>query len=429
MNLDILHYHLQPGGVTRIIQSQVKALEGAASVDGMKLLVGSVPQAGAFLSTEVIVEPSLEYLPESWTAGKYRSEAAHIPEILSSHIDEADVVHAHNPTLGKNPLLTYALSEMVRRGQRLFYHCHDFAEERPDRIGFLSRVLGEYLGCDPASAMYPDSPSCLFGVLNSRDLGFLRSRGIPKNRVYLLPNPVWFSPEELSLNPRECRRKICSRFALPPEREIMLYPVRAIRRKNIGELILLSRLFAGRSSWLITMAPRNPAEQEEYGRWKAFAERIRAPVVFEAGARLPFPVLMRGADRIVTTSRREGFGMSYLESWLFGKPVAGRNIPYVTRDFIEEGLVLDRLYNRLPMGSPEEDFGDLEPSEQRKRILRLEDLGSRVPGFAAEIEEVFFGDISPVTVSHNRKIVRERYGLEGYGSRLDRIYQRMSRRA
>jgi len=430
MNLDILHYHLQPGGVTRIIESQITALKDDPRINALRLVVGSAPNGTAHASVRLVVEPALDYLPEDWPAERYRSEAARLEDFFGSRLGAAEIVHAHNPTLGKNPLLTYALSRMAESGQALFYHCHDFAERRPDRSDFLTRVLGDCLGRDPKTVTYPHAPMCRFGVLNSRDFGFLLGLGIARARVHFLPNPVQFQEEDLSLDPKESRDRICRRFGLPEESTIFLYPVRVIRRKNIGELILFSRLFAGRACWLVTMAPHNPREKDEYERWKAFVHETRAPVVFEAGSKLPFPVLMSGSDRIVTTSVQEGFGMSYLESWLFGKPVVGRNIDYVTRDFVEEGLVLDHLYDRIPVKTEkgEQDFSVLQPAEQRKLILRTSE-GGRTPSGIAEmpgLHRALFGETSDATLAHNRDIVRDKYSLESYGKRLTGIYEKLS---
>ena len=139
---------------------------------------------------------------------------------------------------------------------------------------------------------------------------------------------------------------------------------------------------------------------------------------------------MNGADRIVTTSRREGFGMSFLESWLFGKPVVGRNIGYVTQDFKEEGLVLENLYDKLPVETPEgaRDFAELEPEGQRRVIRRLMGSSEERGKLLAEtgIRELLFRKVSADARKHNRAIIEEKYSLESYGKRLARVYEAMS---
>ena len=50
---------------------------------------------------------------------------------------------------------------------------------------------------------------------------------------------------------------------------------------------------------------------------------------------------------MVTTSVAEGFGLAFLEPWLAGKPLLGRDLPEITEDFKENGVVLDALYSSL----------------------------------------------------------------------------------
>jgi hypothetical protein len=49
----------------------------------------------------------------------------------------------------------------------------------------------------------------------------------------------------------------------------------------------------------------------------------------------------------MTTSIAEGFGLAFLESWLMGRSLAGRNLPEITSDFSEAGVDLTPLYDRL----------------------------------------------------------------------------------
>ena len=39
------------------------------------------------------------------------------------------------------------------------------------------------------------------------------------------------------------------------------------------------------------------------------------------------------AKAIVSTSVAEGFGLGFLEPWIFGKGLCGRDIPEITSDF------------------------------------------------------------------------------------------------
>ncbi len=433
MNLVVGHYHLQPGGVTRIIQSQLAAVVGSGLFQNVTLVSGFMPDGfAADLPTgplELTVHAKLDYLAADVTKEQCRAYARDIRGFLESHLRRDDILHFHNPILGKNPVLTHVLFQLAREGYRLFYHCHDFAEDREVNFAFLERVIGGFFGLDTRTVLYPVSDSCLFGVLNSRDYERLVGSGIEARRIRFLPNPVSFPDTSGGGDRLACRRVVCDRLGIPADRSLFLYPVRVIRRKNIGELILLASLFSDRAAWLVTLAPHNPVEREFYVQWRRFNEQIGSPVHFEAGHELEFATLMQAADRIVTTSRQEGFGMTYLEPWTFGKPVVGRDIPYVTRDFTREGLALESLYRSLPVSEEgHTDFGDLPDERQRRFIERIRGDERLRRSFIKRtgIESVLFGDIPADSVRRNREIVEHKFSLEGYESRLRSIYQDLS---
>ena len=52
-------------------------------------------------------------------------------------------------------------------------------------------------------------------------------------------------------------------------------------------------------------------------------------------------------ESVVTTSVVEGFGLAYHEGWLAGKPVLGRRIDEIVRDFEDNGMRFDHMYERL----------------------------------------------------------------------------------
>jgi hypothetical protein len=50
---------------------------------------------------------------------------------------------------------------------------------------------------------------------------------------------------------------------------------------------------------------------------------------------------------VITTSVGEGFGLAFLEPWLAGRPLRGRDLPPITADFRAAGVALPGLYERL----------------------------------------------------------------------------------
>jgi hypothetical protein len=66
---------------------------------------------------------------------------------------------------------------------------------------------------------------------------------------------------------------------------------------------------------------------------------------------------LAAAACVLTTSVAEGFGMAYVESLLDGLPLLGRDLPEITRDFVDQGLAFPGLYQalRVPISWIDED--------------------------------------------------------------------------
>lgn len=427
MKLFIFHHHLQTGGVTRVIRSHVAAVRAAACASEVVLLSGRPLPDGDFGADAAIVDPAWDYLDPDTPAETIRRRFDDVRNSLQRHVHPGDVLHVHNSNLGKNPAVTAALPGLAEQGVYLFLHCHDFAEDRPADLAFMERAF-EALGVDSiGGVMYPDRPHVLFGVLNTADRARLLDRGIAPQRVYWLPNPVALPPPP-DYSAEECRLRICEQLALDPALPVLLYPVRAIARKNVGEFILFAALFGDRAHWLVTRSPENPREKPEFERWCRFARDSGANVLFDVGRKADFALLLQAADRIVTTSVREGFGMTFLEPWVFGKPVVGRDLPRVTRDFLDSGLILNHLYDSLPIDDRGTDFASLSPAAQRAWIRERVDArraGRRSPGDLA-VESVLFAEIPRQEVLHNRTLIETTYSIPAYGQKLRRVYRALS---
>jgi glycosyltransferase involved in cell wall biosynthesis len=375
MNITLTHYHLRPGGVTQVMLHQARALQAAG--EDVLVLSGEAPVHGdEWDGIAVAVVPGLHYdrfrrgagamdgavttaCPSSadrveFAAGKlHRHNPAGRPDcgalalemaraIRSRWRRGADIVHVHNPLIRKNSLLTGALFALAGTMPLLLQN-HDLAEDfRPDVYS-----VGEY----------PEN--CHYAVINSRDYRFLLEAGLKSEGLHLLPNEV----RTLTVSP-----------GLPRTR--YLYPVRGIRRKNIGEMLLFSlfcRSFrstggpgSGGSRQNLTVALTQPPTTEQdapvYRRWKALAGELDLPVEFETGMGVPFSDVMGTALAVITTSIKEGFGFSFLEPWTAGLAVTGRRIDYVCRDFEEAGLRFDSLYTGLNIPA---DYA--EPERLRKK--------------------------------------------------------------
>lgn len=432
MKVIIFHHHLRGGGVTRIIESQIKSLLlSAMNKEAVSVLSGSVPHDEKIPGISYTVAPELQYLYREEVDSKDLDKTLErISHIFRSAVTREDILHIHNYGLGKNPLVTYVIYLMALDGYRIFNHCHDFAEDRPDNIAFLEEVISGYFGTPVKEVLYPKRNNFFYGVINRTDLERIVSAGVPEKLVSYLPNPV--DPEEFSPALKlksEMRKKVRKILSVVPEKRLVTYPVRVIRRKNIQEVLLLAILFREEITFAITLAPENPVEVEYYRYWRRFSEQHNLPVLFDVAEKVDFRELITGSDFCITTSTMEGFGMTFLEPWLTDTPVIGRNLPSVTRDFSNAGVVFSGLYNAITVQSyNNRDFKDLSKEECSlilKEFISSFEKRKQFLNDNPDLTTLFF-DIPIETIQQNRLTISERYSLKNYGTRLIELYKRLS---
>ncbi len=453
LRIAIVHYHLRAGGVTSVIKQAV------ASLRAHKVRVAVL--AGSELPPD---------MPGAAVDGVNYADSSRppcTPKDLVDRLDEAaaealggppDVWHIHNHSLGKNSVFTEGVFLMAERGRRLLLQIHDFPEDgRPANYRDLLNAVGRG---DPGllgARLYPQAPHVLYAVLNNRDAQFLREAGCPADHVCLLPNAV---SGKAPRDPLEA----------PSEDGLFLYPTRAIRRKNMGEFILWAACEPG-ARFAATLAPTNPSDLVVYRRWKEFAASCGLPVAFEAGldGKVPFHDLLKSARAIVTTSVAEGFGLAFLEPWLAGRPLAGRDLPEMTEGFKKEGMSFPSLYSRVrvPVGwfgldvlRRKIESGLAQMMSSYGRMPRAGDLDSAVAAAAAD-ELVDFGrldeelqerviqkvrgspalraainppNLEPASssaniIEANRRVVEQLHGAAPYGVRLMESYRSLMGRA
>lgn len=348
MQIGLVHYHLLQGGVTTVLLQQARMLRRA----GHEVVIFT-GQKGKGLSDIPIVEiPGLGYegtlhegvapqIAEEEKGSSVQKEvsaedlAQQLEMAIAGAFSSIDVLHVHNPLLRKNRQLLPTLALLKERGIPLFLQIHDFAEDfRPDVYAF--------------SVAYPDDSH--YGVINSRDYSFMIRAGGLREGIHLVPNvvvPIQSSPSG------------GARY----ERDLFLYPVRGIRRKNLGEALLLSLFLPRGTKLAITLPPTSARDEPIYQSWKQLAQELHLPVEFEVGLHHPLPELYGRARAIITTSVKEGFGFCFLEPWTAGRAVIGRRIDYVCSDFEKEGLQFPDLYESIDI-----PFAYIPPVILRKKI-------------------------------------------------------------
>lgn len=488
LNLVILHYHLNRGGVTSVIRNQIQAIVD----DGpgiQKILVLHGPGTDGWADGEIPIgshandgdggrktmswrkngplSPWIEF--KELEALGYQDNGSADPKLaqtISSVLRgnrfgrEETIIHVHNHNLGKNNFLLPAISTLADQGYRLLLQIHDFAEDlRPENYARIKRFCRENQ-LPVTETVYPSDPRILYACLNRRDQNLLREFRGPAARCQLLPNPVCLEQPQDCMDLDGTKRTIGNALKLDIDKPIVLYPVRAIRRKNIAEAILFSAVYRD-VQLLITLPAKSPEETPQYLANRTLAKELDLPVIFEAGLQgVTFSDLVSVADRILTTSVAEGFGMVFLECWLQGKTLIGRNLPSITGDFVEQGLDLSGLYERVAIPADwisvqEEiqaqqqllnkiasqfelseipqiqhlgfndcqlvDFGRLRHRTQTQIIRKVR----YKPGLTTEITRLnprfSLGQNCPDRLKHNARIVQENYSAHSFAARYRKV--------
>lgn len=359
LKIAVVHYHFKPGGVTRVTQATLIGFRSVAPDIQFGFISG--PPAYSQKSSDAICLDGLDYT---------ESEQKVDPETLYFSLIGAardlfgglpDVWHIHNHSLGKNKAFAGVVQRLAADGRPILLHIHDFAEDgRPSNYAHIRE------GLESSEDLYPLGEHIHYGLLNGRDFSIMQSAGVPSKNIHLLPNPIP-SPNQINDSVASDLSQICKRPKL------LLYPVRALQRKNFGELAFWSAL-APKDTWFAnTLGPSNPNYRPSFERWIGKAKSWDLPLVFELATQTDasFDQIIARANAMITTSVAEGFGLGFLEPWTFDKAVLGRDLPEITQDFKNNGIHLDHLYPRLDIPVDFlEDFAALK-AETRLRFSNL----------------------------------------------------------
>lgn len=435
MKIAYLHYHLKTGGVTTVIKQQVSVLKDDCDT---LVISGAAPESE--FPADVCVVNGAGYTAK-WDGEGTPSDVAEkiIKAIYSRWPDGCDILHVHNPVLAKNRYFLTILKILQKKGVRLFLQIHDFAEDGR-----------------PASYFQEEYPSdCHYGVINSRDYDILLHAGLHKDGLHNLFNMVKTLD---SVSPSENKSE-----------SYILYPVRAIRRKNIGEAILISLFLKNREKLMVTLPPNSEQDIRSHNGWKRFVLDNKLDVEFDASSRYNFIELVANAKFILTTSITEGFGFSFSEPWTAWKNLWGRKIPDICADFERNGVIFPDFYSHLHVpldwvgknaffekwtscirenltlfGMNENelgmnawfdkmtkhhciDFGILNEYFQKKVLVHI----IRANDALSEMKRInpFLSDLNPMVpesvIEGNNEAIRENYSTKKYRMALLRTYDKI----
>lgn len=415
MHIVLIHYHLKTGGVTSVIEKQVKGL--LTSKHEVTVLTGYINSDSPLLTPrcKVIVEPLFNYLDTPRSTEEYLHIHATISDTIKKTVHEDTVIYIHNGNMCKNSILTYIIYRLVKAGTPVVHHCHDFAEDRPKNMAAFFSCSGFFSYKSAQEVFYPREDNCHFVTINSEDRKRLVAVGISEQKVSMIPNPIGVhcSPKP------DSKEQLYKTLEISFETKIITYPVRAIKRKNIGEFLLFAALFP-QYLWCITQPPNTEDDIIEYKLWKKLSQKLQLPIRFEVGKRVDFEALLTHSYCCITTSIQEGFGLTFLEPWLYGTPVIGRNIEMVTRDFIKN-VRFPSLYNSIQtfVNKRIQDFKELSQREKEELITKVvEDTKARESIiYNNPWMYTFLQDVPNALVEQNRKTIEQHYSLQSFTTR------------
>ena len=236
MKIVFIHYHLKTGGVTTVIKQQIDSIKHDCRI----LVLSGEPAENRF-PADVIHIPGLGYTREQDDSYDPKTVAESIQNAITRRWpDGCDLIHVHNPTLAKNINFLRILKTLQKQNPKLFLQIHDFAEDGRPAAYFEDEYVSD----------------CHYGVINSRDYRILKKAGLKDTGLHRIINTV-DGLEEMEVS-GECQNRV-------------LYPVRARRRKNVGEAILLSTFFKEDEILTLTLPPVSPVDLAAYSKWKRFA--------------------------------------------------------------------------------------------------------------------------------------------------------------
>lgn len=444
----IVHYHLRRGGVTKVVESAFEQLRES----GEDVLILSGEAQDRSLEDDAIrVVPALNYrttgnsdIAESLAEALKREALDHFGWL-------PDVWHFHNSTLAKNVLMPTVVRVLAAEGARVVLQLHDFPEDgRPSNYASQRSFFDSEAAFE--STLYPVGKQVHYATINHRDHDFLRAAGVPASNLHVLPNAV----SEFSISTTPAERPFSE------DRLFALYPTRGIRRKNLGELLLLSLFHEGLVDFATSLSPENQDALGSHEFWRSAIAELELPITLGIADSEEYPYLdvLGWSDFVVTTSVAEGFGLAFLEPWMAGKGVMGRDLPDITRDFAANGLELNNLYGRidipvvwldekelkaeiesmlgrsylaydarLPRNAVKQtwrawvkrgriDFGVLSENLQLAILRKLK----QSPELLASVGAPPINLASAEEIEANREIVRRVYGPGEYGKRLAALY-------
>lgn len=358
----ILHYHLRPGGVRRVIElaapylvREMKSVRRVVIASGERPEVGwekVIRKALAPLPVEFFIDASFGYLTDQrgTISQILRNVRNGLAKLLGNMDQNGPLVWAHNLGIGRNLILTNELSKACAQKRiSLLLHHHDWWFDnrwshwpQMRRAGFPSLK-------SVANVIFAAEAKIQHITINRADQRILSRHS--KSRSHWLPNLIDRSPKPAPSRVRKAREWL-EEIIGERNPSIWLMPCRALRRKNIAEAILLAKWLRP-DGWLVTTGGPSSENERDYfaelsAKVKEHRWRVKLGVLQGDESRKP-PVgdLMAASEAVVLTSIQEGFGLPFLEAAAAGRPLIARSLPNIAPDLAQFGFKFAQYYDDI----------------------------------------------------------------------------------
>ena len=362
MKLVIVHYHLRPGGIRRVIELATPHLARRfqSAIETVALACGEAndrkwnawfQEQLSGIPVEFFVEPAFNYLSEQRRPPRAVSRLirAALAKLFHAASAKNCLVWAHNLGIGRNLLLTRELTRCCSAKRiPLIAHHHDWWFDNrwlrwPEmrRSGFRTLRAA-------ARTVFPPGSGVRQVAINQADAEILR-RHFAK-RAGWLPNLT--EPAPATTPARVRAAKAWLERELADGAPVWLLPCRLLRRKNIAEALLLTRWLRP-EAWLVTTGGVSSAHEQAYADRLAEAAgqhgwKLRLGILH--GAKQGGPGvndLLAASEVVLLTSIQEGFGLATLEATAARRPLIARSLPNVAPDLRRFGFRFPQCYAEL----------------------------------------------------------------------------------
>jgi hypothetical protein len=390
LKLVVVHYHLRPGGIRRIIELALPHLlsEAPRPVTELVLAAGEAddPKWNRIIASvcaphpvQFFLDPAFGYLSESNSSSnalRLRVTRA-LRKLLGDHENGSCLVWAHNLGVGRNLLLTRELARAcAERGLSLVAHHHDWWFDNRWLRWPEMRQHGFRTVRAVAEALFPAAPQVRHVAINQSDARLLKKHLHP--RVAWLPNLTEPEPPPSAERLDQVRGWMARELG-GRQGPVWILPCRLLRRKNVAEALLLTRWLRP-EAWLVTTGGASSNDEKPYANaLSAAAKQHDWPLCLgilngDETSKPSVSELIAASETVLLTSIQEGFGLPYLEAAASNRPLIARWLPNIAPDLEKLGFKFAQSYADILVSPDLFDWGAELARQEQLFALWLEQL-------------------------------------------------------